>query len=360
MQVQRVLSVSLSHAIRSAAYLLLPFSFIALVAWATAGSATGSTSDPMRGAAWLWLGAHHIPFSLALPPTAIAGYFSYLPLGAMLLPFFVIRSSFNRALDRLQGDFHNLNQVRVIFSLFYTLIVTALAYFSASPSVTPQWYLAPVFAFFLSLFATLTAGYRVSPSKSLRITTQLLSLLLGLALLVIAFLIATHISDIKAITITLQAGFFGGLLLLLLNILYIPSAAVSTLSYFAGTGFAVGDSSNVSPYWYELGQIPAFPLLGILPTTRAPIALVGILLFIAAGALLAYWALQHGIETLLQSYLFSVVSVALLSYLSSGSLMTSEMGSMGVSIWKFTLAFAVEVGIGVLAMTLILRGRDKR
>ena len=360
MQVQRVLSVSLSHAIRSAAYLLLPFSFLALLAWATAGSSTGSTSDPMRGAAWIWLGAHHIPFSLALPPTSIPGYLSYLPLGAMALPFLVIRSSFNRALDRLQGDFHNLNQVRVIFSIFYTALVTALAYFSASQAVTPQWYLAPVFAFALSFFATMTAGYRLTPSQSLRITTQIISLVLGLALLVIAFLIATHSADIKRITIALEPGIFGGLLLLLLNIAYIPSAAIATLSYFAGTGFAVGGSSIVSPYWYELGQIPAFPLLGILPTSTAPIALVGTLFFIAAGALLAYWSLQHGIETLIQSYLFSIIAIALLSYLSSGSLMTSEMGAMGVSIWKFTLAFAVEVGLGVLITTLLLRSRDKR
>ncbi len=61
---QRVLSVSLSHVLRSAATLLLPFSFLALVAWATAGSASGGTSDPIRGAVWIWLGAHHLPFHL--------------------------------------------------------------------------------------------------------------------------------------------------------------------------------------------------------------------------------------------------------------------------------------------------------
>ena len=139
---QRVLSVSLSHAIRGAALVLLPFAFIALVAWATAGSATGTTTDPIRGAAWIWLGAHHIPFSLALPPTGIPGYFSYLPWGAIALPFIAIRTTFNRGLDRLQGDFHDINGVRTIYSLFYTIIVTALAYLSASPAVRPQWYLA--------------------------------------------------------------------------------------------------------------------------------------------------------------------------------------------------------------------------
>ena len=69
---QRVLSVSLSHAIRGAAFVLLPFAFVALIAWATAGSATGTTTDPIRGALWIWLGAHHIPFSIALPPSGIS------------------------------------------------------------------------------------------------------------------------------------------------------------------------------------------------------------------------------------------------------------------------------------------------
>ena len=147
---QRVLSVSLSHVFRSAAFLLLPFSFIALIAWATAGSASGSTTDPIRGAVWIWLGAHHIPFQLALPPTGLAGYLTYLPLGGVLLPFLAIRSAFARAIDRLSGYFHDINGVRIIFSVMYALLVTVLAFISRSTAVTPQWYLAPLIAFVIS------------------------------------------------------------------------------------------------------------------------------------------------------------------------------------------------------------------
>lgn len=167
---QRVLLVSLSHALRSAAYLLLPFSFIALIAWSTAGSVSGSTTDPIRGAIWIWLGAHHIPFQLALPPTGIAGYLTYLPIGGLLLPLLVIRSSFTRALEKLKGDYHDLNTVRVNFSVLYALIVTALAFMSRSNPVAAQWYLAPVFAFFIALVSTMTVGNRVVPSRSLRVS----------------------------------------------------------------------------------------------------------------------------------------------------------------------------------------------
>ena len=233
---QRVLSVSLSHALRSAAFLILPFSFIALIAWATAGSASGSTTDPIRGAVWIWLGAHHIPFQLALPPTGIAGYLTYLPIGAIFLPFIVIRTSFLRALDRLKGDYHDLNSVRLTFATFYAALATALAFASRSESISPQWYLAPVFAFLIALFATMTVGVRLTPSRTLRIASRLLAIILGTSLIAVSILIFANLDQIKKITISLQPGIFGGVLLLILNILYLPNAAIALASYFSGTG----------------------------------------------------------------------------------------------------------------------------
>lgn len=354
---QRVLSVSLSHVIRSAATLLLPFSFIALIAWATAGSASGSTSDPIRGAVWIWLGAHHLPFQLALPPTSLPGYLTFLPIGGLVLPFLVIRAAFNRAIDRLQGDFHDINGVRLIFSGMYAALLTALAFFSGSTAVTPQWYLAPIFGFLLALVATLSAGYRVNPSRSLRIALRITAIFMGAALMVTALLLILNFTQVKNITISLQPGFFGGLLLLILNVLYLPNAAVATAAYFSGTGLAVGAGTIVSPWWYQLGQIPALPLLGILPTSRHPLALFGVLFFIGLGVLLARWALAHGIQTLVQSYLFTIALATLLAYLASGALLTAEMGAMGVSIWKFVLSIAVEIGIGAAATTFFMNKR---
>ncbi|MFY8254926.1 MAG: DUF6350 family protein [Candidatus Planktophila sp.] len=354
---QRVLSVSLSHVLRSAATLLLPFSFIALIAWATAGSASGSTSDPIRGAVWIWLGAHHLPFQLALPPTSLPGYLTFLPIGGLVLPFLVIRAAFNRAIDRLQGDFHDINGVRLIFSGMYAALLTALAFFSGSTAVTPQWYLAPIFGFLLALLATLSAGYRVNPSRSLRIALRITAIFMGAALMVTALLLILNFTQVKNITISLQPGFFGGLLLLILNVLYLPNAAVATAAYFSGTGLAVGAGTIVSPWWYQLGQIPALPLLGILPTSRHPLALFGVLFFIGLGVLLARWALAFGIQTLVQSYLFTIALATLLAYLASDALLTAEMGAMGVSIWKFVLSIAVEIGIGAAATTFFLNKR---
>jgi hypothetical protein len=180
---------------------------------------------------------------------------------------------------------------------------------------------------------------------------------MGAALMVTALLLILNFTQVKNITISLQPGFFGGLLLLILNVLYLPNAAVATAAYFSGTGLAVGAGTIVSPWWYQLGQIPALPLLGILPTSRHPLALLGILFFIGLGVLLARWALNYGIQTLVQSYLFTIALATLLAYLASGALLTAEMGAMGVSIWKFVLSIAVEIGIGAAATTFFMNKR---
>jgi hypothetical protein len=350
---QRVLSVSLSHAIRGAALVLLPFAFIALVAWATAGSATGTTTDPIRGAAWIWLGAHHIPFSLSLPPTGVPGYFSYLPWGAIALPFFAIRTTFNRALDRLKGDFHDPNGVRTIYSIFYTVIVTAISYLTSSPTVQSKWYLAPVFAFFISITATLSCGPRLPISTPVTIATRIVAVILGFFMIFVGVLVFANFAQVKLLTTALQPGIFGGALLLILNVLYLPNAAIAAASYSAGSGFAVGTGTLVSPWWLHADQLPVFPLLGILPTHRHPLFIASAIFFVAIGVLLAYWTLGSGIQLLLQTALFLTILLALVAYLSSGSLMTDEMGSFGVSIWKFGLVAISEISIGAAIATFI-------
>lgn len=350
---QRVLSVSLSHAIRGAAYVLLPFAFVALIAWATAGSATGTTTDPIRGALWIWLGSHHIPFAIALPPSGAPGYFSFLPWGAIALPFLAVRISFKRSLERLQGDYHDIKGVRIAYSLFYTIIVTALSYLSASPAVTSQWFLAPLFAFAVSIAATLTCGTRIRIAQPIEIATRLLAIIVGVSLLAVGILILTRLSDVKLLTEGLQPGIFGGILLLILNILYLPNAAIAFASYVAGSGFALGADTLISPWWYRVDQLPVFPLLGITPLDRHPLFLLGAIFFIGIGALLAYWTISQGISLTLQSALFFAIGLTLVAYLSSGSLLTDEMGAMGVSIWKFGLLALGEVLLGAAATTAI-------
>jgi hypothetical protein len=347
---QRVLAVSFAQVFRTVAILLLPLAFISLIAWATAGSATGNTSDPMRAAIWLWLGAHHIPFFLNGTAT---GYLSYLPIGAMLLPFFALRSGFGRALSKLHGDFHNIASVRTIFASEYALVVTVLALLSRSSTVSSQWYLAPVLAFLIAYLASLTAGSRLRMSQAVSYASRVLAILFGFAFILLAIAIFTNISTFRNITIVLQPGFFGAILLFALNLFYLPNLAVSVLAYFTGSGFAVGVGTLVSPLTHRLGEIPALPLLAVLPTSSSKWAFIAVALVIALGALMAAWALSSSTQALIQAIILIAISIAAIAYLASGSLMTQAMSAVGVSIWKLALSITIELGIGIAAAVFI-------
>ena len=99
--VARTFWIALQQVIRSILIILFPLAFITLFAWATAGSTYGTTSDPMRAAVWLWLGAHLTPFNIT--SNEITGYLSFLPLGAALLPLLTMRIGFRRVVLILEN-----------------------------------------------------------------------------------------------------------------------------------------------------------------------------------------------------------------------------------------------------------------
>jgi hypothetical protein len=264
-----------------------------------------------------------------------------------------LRSGFSRALSKLHGDFHNISSVRTIFSSQYALVVTVLALASRSNSVASQWYLALIFAFLISYLATLTAGSRFRMSQAVSYATRALAILMGLSFIFLAIAIFTHLATFRNITIVLQPGFFGAILLFALNLFYLPNLAVSVLAYFTGTGFAVGAGTLVSPLTHRLGEIPALPILAVLPASSSKWALIGIALIIAVGALMATWALSSSTQALIQAIFLLLVSISAIAYLASGALMTQAMSAVGVSIWKLLLSIIIELGLGITALILL-------
>ena len=347
----RVLGTTLVQVVRSIAYVLLPTSFIALLAWATAGSATGNTGDPLRAALWIWLGAHQVPFDLLLPPANLAGHLSYLPMGAIVFPILAIRAGLIRTLDRLDHDTSLMPLARGLFALQYSAAVMLLSYFSSTTTIKPLWYMAPVFTLPLVLVTAATVGRRLTFGQAALYGSRVIALLLGISSIILGVSIFTHLHMVKTLTTVLEPGILGGLLLLLLNILYIPNAVVATLGYFSGAGFAVGTGTIVAPWSFNLNSIPAFPLLGALPTGESLVSLIGIAAVIFTGALLASWTVALSTRILVQSLLVAAVISAAIAFAGSGALITQSMSTVGVSIWKFPLSIAAELLLGaVLAL----------
>jgi hypothetical protein len=344
---QRVLAVTLAQVVRSISVLFLPIAFLCLIAWATAGSTNGNTSDPVRAAIWLWLGAHHLAFNLTLSEGAPSGWLTYLPLGALVFPILAIRSGFKRSMERLDNDYQSIALARTLFVLLYAGITAAIAFFVTTDAVKPVWYLTPLVTIPIATLSVLSAERRKISSLPIFFATRIVATFLGCAFLVLGISLLMNLATVKDLTKVLEPGILGGFLLLILNVLYLPNAAVATMGYFAGVGFGIGNGTIISPLFSKVPEIPALPILGALPTGKFHWALFAILIFVAAGVALTSWTLNQRPEVLWQSFTLVLLAIAFISWAGSGSLMTEALSAVGVSIWKVTLAIGVAMAIGI-------------
>jgi hypothetical protein len=296
-----------------------------------------------------------LPFTLSLPPAGTPGLLSYLPLGALIFPIFAIRSGFARSMEKLDDDVSLISFARIAYILEYTLIAMLCAYMSRTDAVQPQWYLAPLVILPIATMTTFSVGRRLVISQAILFSSRALALLLGVSSIIFGITILTNLSMVEDLTQVLQPGILGGILLLFINILYIPNAAVATLSYLAGSGFAIGSGTLVAPWSHRLFEIPAIPLLGAVPEEKAMWHLTFIIIIIAIGALMTTWTIQLSTRTLVQSYFLLCAMILCLAFFGSGALITNVLDSVGVSLWKFPLLIGAELGLGILLAIFIPR-----
>ena len=336
--VRRILSVSLLQAARSVALTLFPASFISLFAWATAGSATGNTSDPIRASVWIWLAAHQVPFHLAM------GKLSILPLGAIIFPIWAIRKSF----PKVAAAHTKVEGARFFFALAYALMAMALAYLSKSGSTYPLWYYAPLYAFVISYLATY--NFKSDEARHIRFAFHVLLMIWGAASLVVMGSMIAHWKVLVDLDTVIGPGLIGGVLFLLVQALYLPNAALFALSYFFGSGFHLGAGTLISPTHFTLHEIPALPVLSALPTGRHPaLAFAALALFaVALAALLPVLREFHGFKArtfyFLRTAIALLLILALLAFLATGELLTSAMNPVGIPLLAFIEHFAISLG----------------
>ncbi len=170
--------------------------------------------------------------------------------------------------------------------------------------------------------------------------------------------LAMHLDEASRLERGLAPGAVGAVLLLVLEVGYLPNAIVWAISFSLGPGFAFGASTVVTPTGSALTQLPAFPLLAALPpglhaampgwlepTVLALPYLAGVI----GGLLLSRCAPRMPLDAApLWGLACGAASGCLLGVLgafSGGPLGGARLAAVGPSGWQVAVVGALELGV---------------
>jgi len=348
------LSVGVLQAFRATLIGFIPIGLITLVAWAAGGSGNGKSADAIHGAGWIWLAAHHIGFDLRLPPGDAPGRLWLLPLGLSVIPWFVLRDSGRRIAASVEED--ERLPALIALAITYASGLAIAARLLTTRAVTPSIWIAIPSGLLFALVCGAIGSYGFSnliAAPLRRVSTLANSLvrgavftsvlLYGASLVLVVGSLIAHWSRVTALVTVLDPGWLGLVLLILLIAASIPNAVIMTASLVAGAGFAVGRNSLISPWEVRLHELPAFPLLGILPTGRSLLLTVLPLIAFIATAIGSFVAVRSTLKfkmKLIGSVLHSISTVAILvglNLLAGGELLGGQLSEVGASCWRILL-----------------------
>ncbi|TDD72862.1 hypothetical protein E1293_32280 [Actinomadura darangshiensis] len=351
---------------------------ITLIGWIAAPkTALGhGMAGVFRTAVNFWLVSHHAGFSYG------QGRFGLLPLGVLVLPGVLLYRG-GGWMIRVAGLPHRQRiavvHVAVALAAPYAGLAGLLALAASSREVRPSAWQALVGSFLVAAIAGglgaaravvaaeargrrvrsgLGALLRLLPDRPRSLVIGVagsLSVLLASGALLVAGSLAMHMADAGDLYDMLAPGVVGGVLLLLVQLAYLPNAAIWGMAYAVGPGFSVGAGTSVSPTGVFLDAVPAFPPLAALPQPGpAPaislLALAAPFVAGAVGGVLTIRSLPSPVSE--GAPLWGFVSgaltgavAALLSALAGGPLGDGRMATVGPSAWQVGLLAALEVGI---------------
>ena len=355
-----LLLVSFKQAVRSTTLILLPISFISLVAWATAGSSTGNTADPLRAAIWFFLVAHHVPLNLSFSNETISGALTFFPIGALLIPFLAIRSGIKRlSEERDVSTLRNKRSLVLSLALTYAFFGTLLSFFATGSTVGAPFYLVFPILFLVASVSGFIASNLLPDhqllfpwQRGLKVAWIAMIAMVGFGALIFAASLAFHFTTVLQLTQVIEPGIFGGLAFLAIQILYLPNFAVAALSYVAGSGVVIGSGSWLNPFVHRIDEIPAIPLLGGLPIHPHPYLAILIVALMSLGAFIAmYGSKKYSDPTELKRFLISTIGFVtaltlIFARASSGELLSSNLSSVGPQWWLMPILIGCELGAG--------------
>jgi hypothetical protein len=346
---------------------LAAITLVVLAGWIAAPHANVGLPAVLRTAAALWLVGHHVGFTLRG-----AGRIGLLPLGLVLLPGallwragrWVVRASRVRRLRQV-------GYAALALAVPYSLLTGALALASRSGLESSSLRQSVAYGLLLALVAGGLGGARalapwpqlikLLPERSRSLVVAVagsLAALMAAGALLAGVALAVHLRQSVAMERGLAPGAVGAVLLLLLQVCYVPNAVTWAIAFTLGPGFAFGSGTIVAPTGSALAQLPALPMLAALPPgLHAAIpgwleptvlalpyvagGLGGLLLVRTASALALDAAPLWG----LASGAICGGVLGLLAAMSGGPLGDGRLAAVGPSAWQVGVVSALEIGV---------------
>ncbi|WP_426006389.1 DUF6350 family protein [Paenarthrobacter sp. NyZ202] len=385
-------------ALISAVVVLLPLVGV----WATDGFQNRNVDALARLGGQAWLLIHGVPLNLSAVNVGTAGHpgsglLSLIPLGLTLIPFLLAWRAGRRLARASYTD--QLWQAFLGAWIVYAAFGAATGFVCRTSDVVINLWLAmsiPLISFGLGM---VVGARREAGSWSRLIGVDAVAWLaktsqhsrwagsyvgsalqagfvatmaaVSLAALLLAVDIVWHWADIIAVYEGLKAGAFGGAVLTIAQLGFLPNLVIFTLAWMSGAGFSLGVGSTAGPLGTAVGPLPAVPIFGGLPSGQLDAGPMALALPVTAGVLAGWWFLRQGenhfdewLSIKIKARWFTAVASTLVlgafigavAGLLSGALAWIARGSAGIGrlteigphpLWT-AVWVAAEVGIGVV------------
>lgn len=194
----------------------------------------------------------------------------------------------------------------------------------------------------------------------LRIAGVALLGLVAASSLVFTVNLIAHYVDVISLSQQLHVDVIGTIVLFLVNLAYLPTMLIWTLSWIVGPGFSLGIGASISPVAVVVGPVPGIPVLGAIPSSVNGFSLAIVLLVIASGALASAAVLRShraaggdrpNLKVMTVYALKASVAVGivvwLLMTLAVGSIGPDRLSVVGPHPWPVAGFSALEIFAGV-------------